>query len=87
MKNLVHFKKVFQVIKTNCNDKDGLDGSKCHELVSRYLSEDQQYKIEHLIDHLNILQNMGLISFKTGDKIEITMTELGMKTSAIPSLL
>lgn len=87
MEQLLHFKKVFNVIKKHCQDNNGnvLDGNKCMELVNGTLDKDEHYEIGHLIDHLQILQNMGLIYVKRGDPIEITITDLGKKTNRIPS--
>ena len=78
MQGLTHFKKVFRIIKDHCQENDiPIDGEKCLELVSGHLTQDEHYRIEHLVDHLNILQNMGLVHFRQGDRLEITAAKVG----------
>lgn|GEM_PF-1636413 len=79
-----HFHEVFHLIKKNCSDTGTIDGQKCLEVVKEHLQTDEEYKLSHLIDHLTILQNLGLITYKGSQDIGISLTELGMKTEKIP---
>lgn len=79
-----HFNEVFLVIKEHCGDNNTINGDQCLELVTKQLRTDGEYKLAHLKDHLAILKNLGLISYKGNDDLEIALTELGKKTNRIP---
>lgn len=79
-----HFNEVFLVIKEHCGDTNTINGDQCLKLVTKYLETDEEYKLAHLKDHLTILKNLGLITYKGDDDLEISLTELGMKTNRIP---